>query len=76
MCGDRKREQDHNKLLLPSSISQDDVSRIVIPLSLRKVLYSVHQGVTAINERAKAIVCWPGITNDFKVIGKIAIVVT
>ena len=25
-----------------------------------------HQGVTAMNERAKAIVYWPGITNDIQ----------
>ena len=70
MCGDRKRELNHNKLLPPSSIFQDDVSRIVIPPSLRKevlrVLHSAHQGVTAMNERAKAIVYWPGITNDIQ----------
>ena len=60
MCGDRKQELDHNKLLSPSSIIQDDVYRIVIPPSLRKevlrVLHSAHQGVTAMNERAKSIV--------------------
>ena len=70
MYGDHKRELNHNKLLPPSSIFQDDVSRIVIPPSLRKevlrVLHSAHQGVTAMNERAKAIVYWPGITNDIQ----------
>ena len=64
MCSDRKRELDHNKLLSPSSIFQDDVYRIVIPTSLRKkvisVLHSAHQGVTAMNELAKSIVYWPG----------------
>ena len=34
MCGDRKRELDHNRLLSPSSIFQDGVSRIVILPSL------------------------------------------
>ena len=70
MCGNRKQELDHNKLLSPSSIFQDDVYRIVIPPSLRKevlrVLHSAHQGVTAMNERAKSIVYWPGITNDIQ----------
>ena len=70
MCSDRKRELDHNKLLSHSSIFQDDVYRIVIPPSLRKevisVLHSAHQGVTAMNERARSIVYWPGITNDIQ----------
>ena len=70
MCSDRKRELDHNKLLPPSSIFQDDVYRIVIPPSLRKevisVLHSAHQGVIAMNERARFIVYWPGITNDIQ----------
>ena len=70
MCSDRKRELDQNKLLLPCSIIQDDVYRTVIPQPLRKevliVLQSAHQQVTAMNERAKLIVCWPGITNDIE----------
>ena len=70
MFGDRKRELDHNKLLSPSSIFQDNVYRIVIPPSLRKevisVLHSTHQGFTAMNERARSIVYRPGITNDIQ----------
>ena len=53
MCGDRKRELDHNKLQSFSSIFKDDVYRIVVLPSLRKevirVLHSAHQWVTAMN---------------------------
>ena len=46
------------------------MSRIAFPQSLRKeglrVLHYAHQGVTAINERAKAIVYWPGIINNIQ----------
>jgi len=42
--------------------------RIIIPTSLRsevlQSLHSAHQGVTAMNERAKLEVYWPDITND------------
>ena len=42
--------------------------RIVIPPALRKEvifsLHSAHQGVSSMNERAKASVYWPGITTD------------
>ena len=41
--------------------------RILIPASLRfevcKILHSAHQGTTAMSERAKATVFWPGITS-------------
>jgi len=41
---------------------------IIIPTSLRsevlQSLHSAHQGVTAMNERAKLEVYWPDITND------------
>jgi len=54
------KKLDRNKLLPSSSIFQDDVSRIVIPPSLRKevlkLLHSAYQGFTAMKERAKAIV--------------------
>ena len=44
--------------------------RIIIPTALRKEvihsLHSAHQGVSSMNERAKAGVYWPGITNDIK----------
>ena len=36
MCSDHKRELNHNKLLSPDSIFQDDMYRIVIAPSLRK----------------------------------------
>ena len=44
--------------------------RIIVPSSLRlevlKSLHSAHQGVTAMNERAKIEVYWPDITNDIQ----------
>ena len=44
--------------------------RIIIPSSLRsevlESLHSAHQGVTAMNERAKLEVYWPDITNDIQ----------
>ena len=43
-------------------------SHIVIPPPLHteicKILHSAHQGTTAITERAKATVFWPGISNS------------
>ena len=43
-------------------------NRIVIPPSLRQEvlnsLHAAHQGTTAMNERAKSTIFWPGITND------------
>ena len=43
-------------------------SRIVIPPPLRteicKILHSAHQGTTAMTERAKATVFWPGMSNS------------
>ena len=45
-------------------------NRIVIPQSLRKdvlqSLHSAHQGVSAMNERAKVEIYWPNITNDIQ----------
>ena len=45
-------------------------NRIVIPKTLRKdvlqFLHSAHQGVSAMNERAKVEVYWPNITNDIQ----------
>ena len=53
---------------------------IVISPSLRieaiRVLHSADQVVTAMNERAKANVYWPGITNDIQGCRKTATVVT
>ena len=44
--------------------------RIVIPQSLRKEvlesLYTAHQGVSAMNERTRRLVYWPGITSDIQ----------
>ena len=46
------------------------MSRIVIPMSLRpevvRSLHSAHQGISSMNERAKASVYWPGITSDIR----------
>ena len=48
--------------------SSSGLCRVIIPESLRpdvlQVLHSAHQGVAAMNERAKAGVYWPGITKD------------
>ena len=66
------------QVVLPSSLRntamQESVlgtsSRVVIPTALRsevvKSLHSAHQGVSSMNERAKASVYWPGITNDIR----------
>ncbi len=44
--------------------------RVVIPLSLREqvlqILHSAHQGVSAMESRARTIVFWPGITKDIQ----------
>ena len=40
---------------------------LIINEEVPNVLHSVHQGVTAMNERAKSIIYWPGITNDIQV---------
>ena len=44
--------------------------RIVVPQNLRSevisTLHSAHQGISGMNERAKAGVFWPGITNDIQ----------
>ena len=44
--------------------------RVVIPPSLRKaaldILHSAHQGISAMEARARSIIFWPGITNDIK----------
>ena len=46
--------------------------RIVIPLSLRRkvlsILHSAHQGVSAIERRARATVFWPGMTKDIRAV--------
>ncbi|XP_012939615.1 uncharacterized protein LOC106012147 [Aplysia californica] len=47
-----------------------DGVRVVVPSSLRpsilEGLHSAHQGVSAMELRAQAIVFWPGITNDIQ----------
>ena len=46
--------------------------RIVIPLSLRRkvlsILHSAHQGVSAMERRARATVFWPGMTKDIQAV--------
>ena len=46
--------------------------RIVIPKPLRpeiiQSLHSAHQGVTAMSDRARSAVYWPGITHDIELI--------
>ena len=52
----------------------DDVilyhDRVVIPTSLRsrvlQILHSAHQGVSAMESRARAIIFWPGMTKDIQ----------
>ena len=45
-------------------------NRVVLPPSLRpralEILHSAHQGVSGMEERARSIVYWPGITNDIQ----------
>ena len=67
-----------NKVAIPLSLRDQVTSsytvgcgiRVVIPPTLRpeitQSLHAAHQGVSAMNERAKAAVYWPGITNDIK----------
>ena len=44
--------------------------RVVIPQSLRNtvlsILHSAHQGISGMESRARAIVFWPGMTEDIK----------
>merc|ERR1719494_100120 len=44
--------------------------RIVVPASFRSraldVLHSAHQGITSMENRAREIVYWPGMTNDIE----------
>ena len=64
-----------DRIVLPRTLRNDALQtdipgydRIVIPSSLRgeivNSLHAAHQGVTGMNERAKAGVYWPGITTD------------
>ena len=55
-------------------VSDGDVvwynDRVVLPSTLRpkalKILHSAHQGVSGMEERARSIVYWPGITRDIQ----------
>ena len=44
--------------------------RIILPPSLRpralEVLHSAHQGVSSMEDRARSVVYWPGITHDIQ----------
>ena len=46
--------------------------RVVVPLSLRRkvlsILHGAHQGVSAMERRARSIVFWPGMTYDIHVL--------
>ena len=64
-----------DRILLPKTLHNNAIQtglpgyeRIVIPPTLRKEiinsLHAAHQGVTSMNERARAGVYWPGITAD------------
>ena len=64
-----------DKVVLPHSLRDGvineyipEMTRIIIPPTLRdevvSSLHSAHQGVSSMNERAKAGVFWPGITSD------------
>lgn len=54
------------------SYMENQGTRVLIPPSLRQEvlesLHAAHQGVSAMNERAKVSVFWPGITNDIQAI--------
>ena len=66
----------YDDVVVPHALHQDILSqqskskqcRVIIPESLRtevlQVLHAAHQGVSAMHERAKAGVYWPGITKD------------
>ena len=44
--------------------------RVVIPPALRskvlEILHAAHQGISAMESRARAIVFWPGLTDDIR----------
>ena len=69
MRSDHERQLRYESLP-PNNNFHNDVNMIIISPSLRtevfKVLHSAHQRVTAMNERAKANVYWPEITNDIQ----------
>jgi len=54
--------------------------RVLVPKTLRseilQSLHSAHQGMTAMNERAKTEVYWPGITVTFRLYVMAAMIVT
>ena len=64
-----------DRIVLPTALRSDALEtglpgsdRIIIPSTLRgeimNSLHSAHQGITRMNERARAGVYWPGITSD------------
>ena len=69
-----------NNLFLPPKLKAEVLQsymenqgvRVLIPPLLRpevlQSLHAAHQGVSAMNERAKVSVFWPGMTNDIKLI--------
>ena len=68
----------NDQVLIPSPLRGDTAeslangtgTRILIPPGLRpeivQSLHSAHQGISSMNERAKAGVYWPGITKDIE----------
>ena len=64
-----------DRIVLPKTLRNDAIQgclpgedRVVIPPALRgeiiNSLHAAHQGITSMNERARAGVYWPGITSD------------
>ena len=62
------------KPIIDSLYSEEGVilyqDRVVVPSSLRgqvlQTLHAAHQGTTSMEQRARAIVYWPGMTNDIR----------
>ena len=56
--------------LITQSYITDQETRVLIPQSLRaeilQSLHSAYQGVSSMNERAKASIYWPGILTDIQ----------
>lgn len=67
----------NDRIVAPASLHEEILQsgpdvRVVIPSSLQgeivQSLHAAHQGVTALNERARAAVYWPGITKDIQTV--------
>lgn len=69
----------NDEIVVPLSLRSQMVSdwkdhnsrvRVIIPAALRSevidTLHAAHQGISSMNERAKASVYWPGITRDIQ----------